>query len=253
MRTLPLLVALCAGPALATPTSIVWVNGTDVQGHGTVHLGIDDYVAVDKDAGPLSAMLGLTFGYSIAGTLNVEIGADYLTGASSPLLLNAKVGMPESEGGRPALALGVYGVGIDAASGYHVTYLAASKSLGAAGRLTLGGFYGLGDPDLFGGKDIFRRAGLIVAYERTMTEISENLWIAADLQTGKSAFGAASAGFAWKFAPNASVLVAYNHMLDKGLPDTVYVALDADISLWTPRPAAAPTADAEKESGSASN
>lgn len=245
MRTLTLLAALVlALPALATPSSVIWVNSLDAQAFGTVHLGVDNYVAARKGASPLSADMGLTFGVSPSEKLKLELGADFWANAASPLWLNGKLATPEGEM-LPAIALGIYGAGIDKASGYHVSYLIGGKTFGKIGRFTLGGYYGLGDPALFGGSAITQRGGLIAAYERTLTEISEDLWFGADVQTGKHAFGAVSAGFAYKLGPATSILVGYNRMFDsKNLPSTIYVALDADLTLFAAKPAATPEAAA---------
>jgi hypothetical protein len=244
MRTLTLIaLAAIAKPVSATPSSIVWVNSVDAQAFGTVHLGVDNFVAMRAGAPPLAAAMGLTFGVSPLEWLRAEVGADFWANAPSPLWLNAKLATPEREW-LPAFALGAYGVGVDAASAYHCAYLVAAKTVGPLGRFTLGGYAGLGAATLFGGPDLGRRAGLIAAWERTLAEISPDLWVAADVQTGLNAFGAASAGVAYKLGPAAAILVGYNHMFDPALPSTVYVALDADLTLFTlPSPQAVPPAE----------
>lgn len=239
MRTLKVVLALSfllLPVARATPSSIVWANSVDAQRFGTAHLGIDNFVSTGAAASPLSADVGLTFGLSPLESFHLEVGADWWTNASSPLWLNAKAVVPE-EGARPAFALGAYGVGFDAASAYHVVYALVGRSFGALGRLTLGGYHAVGDPSLFGETDRLSpsmlRTGVIAAWERSMSEVSDNLWLAVDVQTGRNAFSAASVGAAWKLAPGASVMVGYNHMLDSSLPSTVYLALDADLTLFS--------------------
>ena len=111
--------------------------------------------------------------------------------------------------------------------------------IGAVGRLSLGGYHALGDPALFGESARLSpsslRTGVIAAWERTMSEVSDRLWMAVDLQTGLNAFSAASVGVAWKLAPSASVMLGYNHMLDRAsYPSTLYLALDADLDLRSP-------------------
>jgi len=228
MRT-ALLTLLAAVPAFATPSSVIWINSVDSQAFGTVHVGVDNFVAARQSASPISADLGLTFGL-LPDPLRLEIGADWWANAASPVWLNAKLSLVE-DGAIPGIAVGAYGVGIDDASAYHVVYAVAAKTFGPVGRITLGGSYGVGDPLLFGGPALHKRASLLLAWERTLSEISEDLWIAADVQTGTGPFSAVSAGFAYKLGPAASILVGYNHMLSD-LPSTVYVALDADLTLF---------------------
>lgn len=238
--TVPLALALLLSTSLAraTPSSIVWANSVDAQAFGTAHLGIDNFVAMKSQASPLSADVGLTFGLSPLESFQLEVGADWWTNSAAPLWLNAKAVVPEA-GARPAFALGAYGVGFEEGSAYHVVYVLVAKSFGAVGRLSLGGYHALGDPALFGESARLSpsslRTGVIAAWERTMTEVSDRLWMAVDVQTGLNAFSAASVGVAWKLAPSASVMLGYNHMLDRAnYPSTLYLALDADLDLRSP-------------------
>lgn len=238
MRTRLVPLALClllSSVARATPSSIVWANSVDAQAFGTMHLGIDNFVGLKSGASPLSADFGLTFGLSPFEAFHLEAGVDWWANATSPLWLNAKAVLPE-KGARPAFALGAYGIGVDAGSAYHLVYALVARSFGALGRLSVGGYHALGDPTLFGESarlsPSMLRTGAIAAWERTMSEISDDLWMAVDVQTGKNAFSAASVGVAWKLAPNASVMLGYNHMFDRAnYPSTLYLALDADLDL----------------------
>ena len=61
-----------------------------------------------------------------------------------------------------------------------------------------------------------------------MPEISDKLWIAAEYQGSKSAYGTWNLGFSWKFSGNTSMLFGYDMYNDKDLPNTYTVQLDID-------------------------
>lgn len=50
----------------------------------------------------------------------------------------------------------------------------------------------------------------MLSWDRSMPEISDKLWMAVDYMSGNNAFGALSAGAAWAFTPNVSLLVGVN-------------------------------------------
>ena len=61
-----------------------------------------------------------------------------------------------------------------------------------------------------------------------MSEISDKLWLAVDYQGGNNSFGAISAGAAWYFAPNVSVILGYDHYT-LNVDDTITIQLDIDL------------------------
>ena len=72
----------------------------------------------------------------------------------------------------------------------------------------------------------------MLACERVMSEISENLWLCVDYMSGDSSFGALSYGFSWKFAPNTSVIFAYVDQNDSAFQDSVTVQVDIDFDVF---------------------
>ena len=70
--------------------------------------------------------------------------------------------------------------------------------------------------------------GLLVSWDRTMSEISDKLWVAVDYQGGKNAYGATSVGFSWAFAKNVSVIFGYDiwNNKDRAGQNTATVQVD---------------------------
>ncbi|MBI5233090.1 MAG: hypothetical protein HY880_01910 [Deltaproteobacteria bacterium] len=242
-----ILIFLCIGfgrSAFATPSTHIWAPSTDIQGYGIFHLTADVYLPVqgnDELAGGTDATgwdrpdpvtnLGLTVGVLPFEKLQMEIGFDHITGYSfydrgdldnSPMYFNAKIGIPEGAFGKysPAFAVGGYMFGTEdngeARAGhtaepgtdFNVLYAKLGKTIGPLGRFSAG--YYIGNKKLLvdeNGKE--EEDGVLLCWERTMSEISENLWLAVEYVDGENSLGALSYGFAWKFAPNASVLFAY--------------------------------------------
>ncbi|MBI5642044.1 MAG: hypothetical protein HY954_01065 [Deltaproteobacteria bacterium] len=229
---------LSCGMAEATPSTHIWSPSTDVQAYGVFHLTSDIYIPVDKPAGTRPGTitnLGLTTGVLPFEKLNAEVGFDHIEG-SYPFFLNAKVGIPENAYGEffPALAIGGYSIGTkNDATDYNIYYAKAAKTVGKLGRFSVGYYTGNdkllvdenGNPD---------ESGVLLCWERTLSEISENLWVSVDYMGGDSNFGALSYGFAWKFAPNTSVIFGYvdqnNDNLNPG--DTFTVQADIDFNVF---------------------
>src|SRR5689334_8422792 len=75
------------GAALATPSTQIWIPSTDIQGFGTFHLGIDNYIRADRRAGTRQAGvydIGPVAGFLPFEKLQGEIGFDYLSSGSDP-------------------------------------------------------------------------------------------------------------------------------------------------------------------------
>jgi len=230
--TIVILVILCSVNSItnATPSTIIWIPSVDFQGYKSFHLGIDNY-AYDFNGGkPYSGTafptdLGLTVGVSPDSIVLAEIGVDYMTPQWSPFLLNAKVGVPEGAlaSWSPALAVGGFGFGFSKnVTDCNIFYGIAGKTFPVIGRIEAGLFSGnknvLG-PDY---------KGFMLSWDRMMPEISENLWLAIDYQSGKSSFGAFSYGFAWSFSKNVSVIFARD-VFNADIPSTFTMQLDINI------------------------
>lgn len=231
--------------ALATPSTQIWIPSTDVQPYKTLHLGIDNYFRASgnsksaptptatRDANVMD--IGLTAGVLPFEKLQMEVGVDYLVNANEPndnhpLMGNVKLGTPEDSLCKfsPALAVGMYNIGPSQAkgnaplvtSGQNIVYGLLAKTVPAIGpvpsigRLSAGYYRGsqralvsVADDT---GTTHKENDGVLLSWDRTMTEISDKLWMAVDYQGGHNVMGALNIGASWAFAKNVSLIVAYD-------------------------------------------
>jgi len=222
-KSLPLATALffaTISVALATPSTQIWSPSTDIQPYKVWHLGLDNYTRMTKTGAVTNNVYdaGLTVGVLPFEKVQLETGFDYMeTGTNSPadrnpLYFNAKLGTPENSiaNGSPALAIGGYNFGTKAGlTTQNIAYALAAKTLPTFGRFSAG-YYRGSRRVLTDEKGQPANDGVILTWDRTMTEISDKLWFAIDYASGKSANGALNIGFAWSFAKNASVIFAYD-------------------------------------------
>lgn len=234
-----LVAVMFTGVAHATPSTQIWIPSTDIQAFKKVHLGIDTYIKTENNQGvkePTVTNFGLTVGVLPFEKIQMEVGLDYrdFGGAldtTYPLLFNAKIGTPEDAlfKGSPAIAVGAYDFGTkNKVTNYNIVYGLVAKTLGNFGRLSAG--YYTGNDELLvdknGNKD---NHGVLLSWDRTISEISDKLWAAVDYQGGKNGYGALSFGVAWKFAPNVSVIFGYDIYNESSLyKPTATVQLDID-------------------------
>ena len=211
-----LLLLVCAtaftGTAYSTPSTLIWIPSTDIQPTKQTHLGIDVYAPSTGDT--------LTvFGLTVGDGKSIEGGIDYLSmkGTSDPVRFNGKVAILKESGSVPALVVGVYDFGGDAAS--NIVYALGSKSF-SVGRATFG--YGIGKESVLG----VDNGMVFLGFDKTL---SDKWWFAVDYQGGMSAFGAASTGIAYTLSPNSSIIVGYDWFNDNSLADTFTVQWDANI------------------------
>jgi hypothetical protein len=237
------LTLLFAAQAGATASTHIWGPSTDIQSFRLWHITSDFYIPIQKDdAGNHPAAvtnLGLTVGVLPFQKLNAEIGFDHKSGLGAaddyPLYLNFKVGFPEKALFKhsPALAVGGFDIGSKKdMTNYNVFYSKIAKTFSAGhtqlGRLSVGFFAGSENLllDYAGDKD---NSGILAAWERTITEISNKLWFCAEYMGTKSAYGAYNIGVAWKFAPNVAVIAGYDLYLNENLVDTATLQVDIDM------------------------
>lgn len=218
------LIVAAAGSAMATPSTQIWIPSTDVQAYKTLHLGIDNYIRSTSNGGGNNYYdIGLTAGVLPFEKLQAEVGVDYLDGGLNseadkhPMYFNAKLGTPEESLFKfsPAIAVGMYGLGTNmdtfanGGTAQNVVYGLVAKTLPVVGRISVGGFHGsnkvLADENGNSAND-----GVLASWDRTMSEISDKLWLAVDYQSGKSSLGALSFGASWAFAKNVSVIFGYD-------------------------------------------
>jgi hypothetical protein len=236
--TIALLIVICCASSFiqATPSTIIWIPSVDFQGYKSFHLGIDNYAFDFRSGKPGSGTafptdLNLTVGVLPDSIVQAEIGADYFTPQLSPFMLNAKVGFPEGAlaDWSPAIAVGGFDFGfMKNVTDFNIAYGIVGRTFPVLGRLEIGYFSGNKKllVDLSTGKA--DNSGVLLSWDRTIPEISENLWLAVDYQGTKSSFGALSYGFAWSFSKNVSVIFARD-VFNADLPSTFTMQLDINI------------------------
>lgn len=243
-------IGLCgfgASVATATPSTQVWIPSTDIQPYKTVHLNFDAYLRDGSNddgsrTGP-SYVVGPAVGILPFRKIQAEIGFDVISAGGDadnhPLYFHAKVGTPEGALFKlsPALAVGGYNFGTksgDARTGelstkQDILYALAAKTIPVVGRLSAGCFVGSRKAllDASGAPD---EKGLLLSWDRVMTEISDRLWLSVDYQSGDSALGALSFGASWAFAKNVSVLLGYGIYNEERTGGRNTVTLQVDIN-----------------------
>jgi hypothetical protein len=232
----------------ATPTTHIWAPSTDVQAYKKWHITSDFYFpTTKKDASDnyihVNQVYGLTVGVlpdlPSLKKVQAEAGFDYKKGYGSaldtyPWYFNFKLGLSEDAyfKNMPALAIGAYDLGTKHnKTDYDIWYLKAAKTLFiddlSLGRFSLGYFKGNGRL-LRDENDERDNSGILACWERTMTEISDRLWLAAEYQGTHSSYGTLNFGFAWKFTNNMSAIVGYDIYNNRNNTDTVTLQIDID-------------------------
>ncbi|OGW81866.1 MAG: hypothetical protein A3C47_00030 [Omnitrophica bacterium RIFCSPHIGHO2_02_FULL_51_18] len=234
-------------PVFATPSTHIWAPSTDVQPYGVMHLTSDAYVPVERDAAEnrpdTVTNMGLTVGVLPLDKLNAEVGFDHKSGLGAlddtPMYFNAKVGVPENAFFEfsPAVAGGIYDVGTDNdLTDFNLTYIKTAKTFYidkfSLGRVSAGYFNG-NDKLLLDGNGEKDNNGFFGAWERSLPEISDKLWVAVEYQGTESAYGTWNFGFSWKFSDNASVIFAYDRYNNRDLADTFTIQVDIDFDVFS--------------------
>jgi len=242
------LCGLTASIAAATPSTQIWIPSTDVQPYKTAHLNFDTYIRTQTNSdGSRTAPvvdIGPTVGILPFEKIQAELGFDLISGGGDadkyPLYFNGKLGTPEESLFKfsPAIAVGGYNFGTksgdarngDLATDQNIVYGLVAKTLPVVGRLSAGYFVGNKKVllDENGNSD---EKGVLLSWDRTMTEISDKLWVAVDYQGSNSFMGALSFGASWAFAKNVSLLVGYDTYNKKatGGQDTFTMQVDINI------------------------
>lgn len=204
----------------STPSTQLWIPSTDFQAWKTFHLGIDNYIRTSKINGIRGAGiydLGLTTGLLPFKKLQGEVGVDYLTMGDNvyddhPFYFNAKIGLPESAmfKNSPAIAIGGYNFGLKKnLTDYNIIYGVVAKTIPFVGRLSIG--YYTGNGKVLVDENLNKaEKGVLASWDRTMSEISDKLWVSVDYQGGKNYLGALNIGASWAFSKNVSVIFAYD-------------------------------------------
>jgi hypothetical protein len=241
------LCGLTASIAAATPSTQVWIPSTDVQAYKTVHLNFDTYIRANtNDDGSRTApvvVIGPTVGLLPYEKVQAEFGLDVISAGGDadkyPLYFHGKLGTPEDSLFKfsPAVAVGGYNFGTksgDARNGELATtqdifYGLVARTIPVIGRLSVGYFSG-NKKVLLDENGISDEKGVLLSWDRTMTEISDKLWVAVDYQGSNSYMGALSFGASWAFAKNVSVLLGYDIYNKKATGGENTVTLQLDVN-----------------------
>jgi hypothetical protein len=208
----------------ATPSTQIWILSTDIQKFKTFHLGLDNYFRLrnqafhSRGAGIFDG--GLTVGILPFKKVQAEAGIDYLYMGdgiydNNPVYFNFKAGTPENclFKGAPAFAFGVYNLGTKSnLTNYNVVYALIAKTIPVIGRVSAG-YYSGNKKLLIDENGKISNGGILLSWDRSMTEISDKLWLAVDYQGGKNYLGALNFGFSWSFSSNTSVIFGYTTIL----------------------------------------
>jgi len=239
------LCGLAATVASATPSTQIWIPSTDIQPYKSFHLGFDTYIrANSNDDGSRTApvvVIGPTVGVLPFPKIQAEVGFDVISAGGDldkyPLYFHGKLGTPEESlfKSSPAIAVGGYNFGTksgdvrngELATTQNLVYGLVAKTIPVIGRLSAGYFTG-NKKVLLDENGESDENGVLLSWDRTMTEISDKLWVAADYQGTNSALGALSFGASWAFAKNVSVILGYDIYNEKktGGENTVTLQLD---------------------------
>lgn len=248
--------------AYATPSTLIWAPSTDIQPYKKIHLGYDLYAPTTSKGtnsnnydqhnyvlqvwGPVFSLLSdkpeenlLGKLWKPLGKIMAETGFDYKKGLgsfydSTPWYFHFKLGLAEDAyfKNMPAIAVGSYDMGTRAnRTNNNVWYGRVAKTVNI-GKVNLGRFSGgyfSGNGKLLRGRDGDRdNAGPMIAWERTMTEISDKLWLCVDYQGTQSGYGAINYGFAWAFTKDISAILAYDIYNNRNLTDTITFQVDVN-------------------------
>lgn len=213
------LVTACAVTGVfATPSTQIWIPSTDIQGFLKPHLGWDVYLG--NNGMNTTSNGGITIGVLPFSKVGMEVGVDYRDFNGNhyyPMLYNAKIGVPEDAFFKymPAVAVGIYDAGTQKnLTDYNIMYGLAAKTIGKLGRFSVGYYSGndksvqkqVTDTTFEKGNN----TGVLASWDRTMTEISDKLWLAVDYQGGMNGYGALSFGASWAITPDASFIIGYD-------------------------------------------
>ena len=249
------LVSLGVSMALATPSTQIWIPSTDIQAFGVPHFGLDGYYRdwehgyyQDGKRDPNIYDTGLTIGVLPFDSVQMEVGADYMSSLSGskyddhPVYFNAKIGMPEGVicSNSPAIAFGGYNFGTkqhDASrTDQNIVYGETAKTLPeicglpSLGRLSAGYYVGNKDVLTGPGGSTDDNKGVLLSWDRTMSEIDPRLWLAVDYMGGKNVNGATSVGVAWAFTDKISMIVGYDFWNKKSVAGANTVTTQLDVN-----------------------
>ena len=237
-------IVLCgvAGSAAATPSTQIWIPSTDVQKYLSVHLNLDTYVRTAEEGDtsrlPPIVMVGPTVGVSPWEKIQLELGFDAVFQGNTPLdrdplYFHAKVGTPEGSVSwwTPALAVGIYNLGYKKnLTDQDVAYALLARTLPYLGRLSVGYYVG-NDRVLRDENGAAANHGILASWDRTLTELSDKLWLAVDFQGGRNLLSSVNFGVAWAFSANMSAILGYDVYLNPDVAGQNTLTVQIDVNL----------------------
>jgi hypothetical protein len=217
-----IVLALAVVEIQATPSTQIWIPSTDVQGFGVLHLGWDSYIKTESnpDLGgmyePTVTNGGITVGVLPFKNLGLEVGIDYRDISANhqyPMYFNAKLGVPEDAFFKymPAIAVGSFDLGAKSSgailTNFNITYGLIAKNIWKLGRISAGYYVGNDNALLVAKKDA---QGVLLSWDRTLTELSDKFWLGLDYMGGSNSYGALSFGASYAVTPDASFIIGYD-------------------------------------------
>jgi hypothetical protein len=222
------IVALASSMALATPTAQIWIPSTDAKGFKEVTVNITNisrFSSSPDATSPNYYDVGVVAGVLPFEAVKMEIGVDYLTTGgyagfgysdAHPFLFNTKLATAEDLGfkGMPAFAIGAYNIGTydkperALSTRQNLAYGLVAKTLPVIGRLSAGGYMGA-KRALYNGTntvDTNMNSGFMASWDRTITEVSDKLWLAVDYMSGNNLNSQLGIGGSWAFSKQITVL-----------------------------------------------
>ncbi len=201
----------------ATPTGTYWTPmSPDIQGYGVLHIGVDNYTSVFREAkdgaGDFPTDMGLTLGVLPAEKIHLEVGVDLLEPSDDPLYFNARLAVPEGAlfAGSPVIQAGVFNVGTESdVTDQNTLYGSLSHALPSVGRLSVGGYVG-NDAILVNADGEKENSGFLLSFDRGFLpnlggEFSRVV-VGADYASGKNALGGGGLGINYYFTKDVSIL-----------------------------------------------
>jgi hypothetical protein len=236
-----LCIGIFTGMINATPSTQIWIPSTDIQGFGVFHLGWDSYIktaqAESEGYNYYEGTVtngGVTVGLLPFKKVGLEVGIDYRDVSAVhqyPVYFNAKIGVPEDAFFKyqPAVAFGGYDFGTKKNySDYNVMYGLLAKNIWKLGRISAG-YYSGNDKMLLDDKLEKDNSGVLVSWDRTISELTDKLWLAVDYMGAKNCYGAFSFGAAYYICPDASFIIGYDIYNNDNYKPTVTIQVDMNL------------------------
>ena len=196
----------------ATPSTIIYIPSTDTCPKGTVHLDYDTLFTVGQgSANSTATSIGAVYGV----TDRLEIGFDYLTNTTNPLIGNVKYKAWNDD--HIALALGAWLLGDTGSTGANQVYGLASYTCDA-GRFAAG--FAHGSRSTLGTDE----NQLWLSYDKAL---DDKWWLGADYVSGDSPMGSLNLGVGYAVSDNVGMILGYDFCNASGANDTVTLQVDA--------------------------